>query len=96
MIALTLWAYIVQQAPKAATMIKIFRTSTRLPVGVLTIVLALGLSACANMSSRERSVAAGTAIGGVVGAVATGGSTVGAVGGAVVGGVVANELDKKK
>lgn len=71
-------------------------TTARLSTHLLVMAVALSLSACAGMSSRERNVAVGTAIGGVVGAVATGGSTVGTVGGAVVGGVVANEVNKKK
>jgi osmotically inducible lipoprotein OsmB len=75
---------------------KKLRSATRLPTSLVVIALAMSLSACAGMSSRERNVAVGTAIGGVVGAVATGGSTVGTVGGAVVGGVVANEVNKKK
>lgn len=72
------------------------RTSSRLPVGALTLVLAFGLGACSSMTQRERNTTIGTAVGGVVGAAVTGGSTVGTVGGAVVGGVIGNEVSKKK
>ena len=49
-----------------------------------TVLLALSLAACGNLSSRDRNTATGAAIGGVAGAVLTGGSTAGTVGGAVV------------
>jgi len=54
-----------------------------------TAVLLLGLSACAGMSSQDKSTAVG-------GAVLTGGSAVGTVGGAAVGGVVGHEVGKTK
>ncbi len=59
-------------------------------------VLALVLSACSGMSTRDKNTATGAAIGGVAGAVLTGGSTVGTVGGAVVGGVIGNKVDPDK
>lgn len=54
--------------------------------------LVLSLSACSNMSSRDRNTAAGAGIGAVAGAVLTGGSAVGTVGGAAVGGVIGNQV----
>ncbi|WP_445401292.1 glycine zipper 2TM domain-containing protein [Zobellella sp. An-6] len=63
--------------------------------GVLAAVLLLGLSACANMSERERNTAIGAGVGGVAGSVLTGGSTTGTLGGAVVGGVIGNQIETK-
>ena len=59
-------------------------------------LLALSLTACGNMSSRDQNTAAGAAIGGVTGAILTGGGAAGTVGGAVVGGVIGNSIDKDK
>lgn len=54
----------------------------------------LATSACSNMSSRDKSTAAGAGIGAVGGAILTGGSAVGTVGGAAVGGVIGNQVGK--
>ncbi|WP_417614328.1 glycine zipper 2TM domain-containing protein [Oceanisphaera sp.] len=59
-------------------------------------VLMLGLSACSNMSDRDRNTAIGAGAGGVAGSVLTGGSTTGTIGGAVVGGIIGNQIDKDK
>lgn len=53
-----------------------------------------GLSACAGMSSQDRSTAVGAGVGAVGGAVLTGGSAVGTVGGAAVGGIIGHEVGK--
>ena len=68
------------------------RTSLILAIAASTLTL----SACGNMTSRERDTAVGAAVGGVAGSVLTGGSTIGTVGGAVAGGVIGNEINKKK
>ncbi|WIT11116.1 glycine zipper 2TM domain-containing protein [Paucibacter sediminis] len=68
----------------------------RTQISLCSLILLLGLSACAGMSHRDRNVAVGAGVGAVGGAVLTGGSTVGTVGGAVIGGVIANELEKDK
>jgi osmotically inducible lipoprotein OsmB len=70
--------------------------NTRLITLTSAALLALGLSACAEMSQRERNTATGAAVGGVAGAVLTGGSAVGTVGGAAVGGVIGNTVTPKK
>ena len=62
----------------------------KLMVGVLLIV---GMSGCAGMSTRQKNAAAGAAIGGVAGAVLTGGSSFGTVGGAAIGGVIGHGVD---
>jgi osmotically inducible lipoprotein OsmB len=59
-------------------------------------LLVLSLTACGNMSQRDRDTATGAAVGGVAGAILTGGSTAGTVGGAAVGGVIGNQMDKDK
>lgn len=64
-------------------------------VAVIAVAL-LGLSACANMSAREKNTAMGAAVGGVAGSVLTGGSALGTVGGAAVGGVIGNEVGKHR
>jgi len=62
---------------------------------LLTITL-LGMSACSNMSTRDKNTAIGAGIGAVGGAVLTGGSALGTVGGAAVGGVIGNQIKTKK
>lgn len=59
------------------------------------ILLVVGaLSACSNMSQRDKNTAAGAGIGGVAGAILTGGSGIGTAGGAAVGGVIGNQIGK--
>lgn len=58
------------------------------------IAAILSLSACAGMSSQDKSTAVGAGVGAVAGSVLTGGSAVGAVGGAAVGGVIGNQVNK--
>ncbi len=60
------------------------------------LVAFAGLTGCAGMSDRDRSVVTGAGVGAVAGAVLTGGSAIGTVGGAAVGGVIGNEVDKNK
>lgn len=57
------------------------------------LVLALGLSACSNLSTRQKNAAVGASVGGVAGAVLTGGSALGTVGGAAIGGVIGHGVD---
>lgn len=61
-----------------------------------TAVLMLSLTACSNMSDRDRNTAIGAGAGGVAGSVLTGGSTAGTLGGAVVGGIIGNQIKKDK
>ncbi|MBU3825579.1 MAG: osmotically-inducible lipoprotein OsmB [Candidatus Oceanisphaera merdipullorum] len=63
---------------------------------ILASTLVFGLSACSNMSDRDRDTMIGAGAGGVAGSVLTGGSAVGTVGGAVVGGVIGNQVGKNK
>ncbi|MGP7734531.1 glycine zipper 2TM domain-containing protein [Oceanimonas smirnovii] len=66
----------------------------KVKAGVAALVLLVGLSACANMSTRDRNTAIGAGVGGVAGSVLTDGSAVGTIGGAVVGGVIGNQTGK--
>ena len=52
------------------------------------------LSACAGMSSQEKSTAIGAGAGAIGGSILTGGSTAGTLGGAAVGGLLGHELKK--
>jgi osmotically inducible lipoprotein OsmB len=62
----------------------------------LAVVALVGLTACADMSRRDKDVAIGAGAGAVAGSVLTGGSTLGTLGGAAVGGVIGNEVSKDK
>lgn len=69
---------------------------TRFATVATLCVSAFALSACSNLTQREKATAAGAAIGGVAGSVLTNGGTLGTVGGAAVGGVIGNEVGKRK
>ncbi|GAB1438957.1 osmotically-inducible lipoprotein OsmB [Providencia sp.] len=56
--------------------------------------VAVSISACSNMSKRDKNTAVGAGVGAVGGAVLTGGSAVGTVGGAAVGGVIGHQVGK--
>lgn len=71
-------------------------TTNRIAAIALSGVLAMGLGACENMSSRDKSTAVGAGVGAVGGAVLTGGNALGTVGGAAVGGVIGNQVGKDK
>ncbi|CAG9267039.1 osmotically-inducible lipoprotein OsmB [Paraburkholderia unamae] len=67
---------------------------TRTLLTVTTLVAVLGsLSACDNMSRRDRDTVIGAGVGGVAGA-AIGGNALSTLGGAAVGGVVGNQVGK--
>jgi osmotically inducible lipoprotein OsmB len=68
--------------------------STRTLFTVATLVAVIGsLSACDNMSRRDRDTAIGAGVGGAAGAV-IGGSALSTVGGAAVGGIIGNQVGK--
>ncbi len=62
----------------------------------VTVALALSLSACSGMSTRDKYTVGGAALGGVAGSALSGGSALGTVGGAAVGGLVGNEVGKRR
>lgn len=61
-----------------------------------TLLLAVAMTGCGNLSHRDKNTAIGAGVGGVAGAVLTGGSTLGTVGGAAVGGIIGNQVNTKK
>ncbi|WP_417605453.1 glycine zipper 2TM domain-containing protein [Oceanimonas baumannii] len=67
---------------------------SKMKAGVAAVLLLAGLSACSNMSTRDRNTAIGAGVGGVAGSVLTDGSAIGTIGGAVVGGVIGNQTSK--
>ena len=68
------------------------KSTIKLVTCIAAIALALGLTACSDMSRRDQNTAAGAGVGAVAGAVLTGGSAAGVVGGAAVGGVIGHEV----
>jgi osmotically inducible lipoprotein OsmB len=79
-------------APKAEMMnsLRILRFNA------VAAAMVLALSACAGMSSQDKSTAIGAGAGAVGGAVLTGGSAVGTVGGAAVGGIIGHEIGETR
>jgi|TARA_R100001369_G_scaffold22757_1_gene41719 osmotically inducible lipoprotein OsmB len=78
--------------PNSESIIMNIIRQTSLIVLLATAILAT--AGCGNMSSRDKSTAAGAGIGAVGGAILTGGSAVGTVGGAAVGGVIGSQVGK--
>jgi osmotically inducible lipoprotein OsmB len=64
-------------------------------IGAAALIAALigGLSACDQMTTRQRDTAVGAGVGGVAGA-ALGGSALSTVGGAAAGGLIGNQVGK--
>lgn len=58
---------------------------------VAALCLALSLTACSGMSTRDRNTAIGAGVGAAAGAALTG-DAVGTVGGGVVGGVIGHQV----
>jgi osmotically inducible lipoprotein OsmB len=67
-----------------------------LTASTLAVVALVSLSACSDMSRRDRDMAIGAGVGGVAGSALTGGSALGTVGGAAAGAVIGNEVGKDK
>ena len=55
------------------------------------ICVALSLTACGSMDTRDRNTVIGAGLGAAAGAAVTDGSVAGTVGGAAVGGVIGNQ-----
>jgi osmotically inducible lipoprotein OsmB len=64
-------------------------------IGAAALIAALlgGLSACDNMTTRQRDTAIGAGVGGVAGA-AIGGNALSTLGGAAAGGLIGNQVGK--
>lgn len=61
---------------------------------VLVTVLVMSVTACSNMSKRDRNTAIGAGAGAIGGAILTDGSGLGTVGGAAIGGLIGNQVKK--
>jgi osmotically inducible lipoprotein OsmB len=61
---------------------------------IATICLALSLTACSGMSTRDRDTVIGAGVGAAAGAALTHGDALGTVGGAAVGGIIGNQIGK--
>jgi osmotically inducible lipoprotein OsmB len=72
------------------------KTMNRIALGATTVVMAISLTACSGMSSRDKNTLIGTGGGAVAGSVLTGGSALGTVGGAAVGGYIGNQVVKPR
>ncbi|MBC7716432.1 MAG: hypothetical protein H7143_05815 [Pseudorhodobacter sp.] len=68
---------------------------TRSAALLAALTLTITMTACGNMSQRDKNTATGAVIGGAAGAI-LGGGAVGTIGGAAVGGVIGNQVDPKK
>ncbi|HEI8864981.1 osmotically-inducible lipoprotein OsmB [Serratia sp. AKBS12] len=63
--------------------------------GVAVLILStLSVTACGNMSHRDRNTAVGAGIGALGGAVLTDGSTLGTLGGAALGGIIGHQTSR--
>lgn len=68
-------------------------TSKKMAAVVLAVTVAMSLSACSNMSKRDRNTAIGAGAGAIGGAVLTDGSAR-YPGGAAVGGIIGHQVGK--
>lgn len=63
--------------------------------GVMVIIMTtLSVTACGNMSHRDRNTAIGAGVGALGGAVLTDGSTLGTLGGAALGGIIGHQTSR--
>ncbi|MDD9338085.1 MAG: osmotically-inducible lipoprotein OsmB [Providencia heimbachae] len=56
--------------------------------------VAISVSACTNMSKRDKNTTIGAGVGAVGGAILTDGSPLGTIGGAAVGGIIGRQVGK--
>lgn len=59
-------------------------------------ILAIVLSGCSGMSTRDRDTLIGAGVGAAAGSILTEGSAAGTIGGGVIGGVIGNQVGKGK
>ena len=69
-------------------------TSKKMAAVFLAVTVAMSLSACTNMTKRDRNTAIGAGAGAIGGAVLTDGSALGTLGGAAVGGIIGHQVGK--
>lgn len=68
--------------------------SKRILSFMVIATVAISVSACSNMSKRDKNTAIGAGVGAVGGAVLTRGSSLGTVGGAAIGGIIGHQVGK--
>ena len=63
---------------------------------VASAILAVMLSGCSGMTTRERDTVIGAGVGAAAGSILTEGSAAGTIGGGVIGGVIGNQIGKNR
>ncbi|WGL97027.1 osmotically-inducible lipoprotein OsmB [Arsenophonus sp. aPb] len=61
---------------------------------LISVFSLMSITACSNMSKRDKNTAIGAGIGAVGGAILTEGSGLGTVGGAAIGGLIGHQVAK--
>jgi len=67
-----------------------------LAASALAVVAVVGLSACSDMTRRDRNTAVGAGVGAVAGSALTNGSAIGTLGGAAAGGIIGNGVNRDR
>lgn len=62
---------------------------------LISVISLMSITACSNMSKRDKNTAIGASIGAVGGAILTEGSGLGTVGGGAIGGLIGHQVGKK-
>lgn len=62
---------------------------------LISVISLMSITACSNMSKRDKNTAFGAGIGEVGGAILTEGSGLGTVGGGAIGGLIGHQVGKK-
>uniref|UniRef100_A0A3B0ML64 Osmotically-inducible lipoprotein B n=1 Tax=Arsenophonus endosymbiont of Trialeurodes vaporariorum TaxID=235567 RepID=A0A3B0ML64_9GAMM len=62
---------------------------------LISVISLMAITACSNMSKRDKNTAIGAGIGAVGGAILTEGSGLGTVGGGAIGGLIGHQVGKK-
>ncbi|MDR5610864.1 MULTISPECIES: osmotically-inducible lipoprotein OsmB [unclassified Arsenophonus] len=62
---------------------------------LISVISLMSITACSNMSKRDKNTAIGAGIGAVGGAILTEGSGLGTVGGGAIGGLIGHQVGKK-
>ena len=63
---------------------------------IASAILAIVLSGCSGMSTRDRDTVIGAGVGAAAGSLLTEGSAAGTIGGGVIGGAIGNQIGKGK
>ncbi|HGJ5872561.1 MULTISPECIES: osmotically-inducible lipoprotein OsmB [Arsenophonus] len=71
------------------------RAKKHILLTLISVFSFLFMTACSNMSQRDKNTTIGAGIGAVGGAILTEGSGLGTVGGAAIGGLIGHQVGKK-